>query len=272
MPASRRSLDLQENYRRELKKLWRRVVLLVEDRYRQIDPDDLTRSFQAFVPSAAALVAMGQEQAITLADAFLTSYVSEEKDTVVDLTAERIPPATTFDGRRLEEALSATPAKVFLALKAGRSIDDALSFGRFSAARFAHTEVVDASRQELKVQMEAADEVRGWRWSAQGSACGACLAADNGAIRSPSTTLIGHAGCDCVMEPVVTGVKERVQRLSGQEKFHALPVTEQNKRLGEEKAELVRSGAVPFSDLVKTERHEEWRPSITERPLEELKT
>jgi hypothetical protein len=272
MPASRRSLDLQENYRRELKKLWRKVVALVEDRYRQIDPDDLSRSFREFVPAAATLVGMGQQQAIILADAFLTAYVGAEKQTTVELAAEPIPPATTFDGRRLEEALAATPVKVFLALKAGRPVADALAFGRFSAARFAHTEVVDASRQELKVQIEAAEEVRGWRWSAQGSACGACLAADNGAIRSPSTTLIGHAGCDCVMEPVVAGVKERVQRLSGQEKFHALPVAEQNKRLGEEKAELVRSGAVPFSDLIKTERHEEWRPSITEQPLEELKT
>ena len=268
MPANPQSLRTEEAYRQQLKRLWRRVVAVVESQYRSLDPQDLAGSFRAFVPSAAAVIEMGQAQAITLADAFVATYVAQELDEGLDVTPER-PAGRTTDGRRLEEALSAAPAKVFLALKMGRPLGEALNFGRFSVARLAHTEVVDASREELKHQMDTADQIEGWRWSAQGSACGACLAADNGAIRSTSSTLIGHAGCDCVMEPVVTGVEETIYRPTGKERFESLSVAEQNARLGESKAEAIRTGT-PFSDLIKTERHEEWRPSITAAPLEAI--
>lgn len=269
MPANPQSLRAEEAYRAQLKRLWRRVVAVVESQYRSIDPDDLAASFRAFIPSAATVIEMGQAQAVTLADAFVSTYVAHELDEGLDVTPE-VSPGQTVDGRRLEEALSATPAKVFLALKMGRPIGEALNFGRFSVARLAHTEVVDASREELKHQIDTADQVKGWRWSAQGSACGACLAADNGAIRPTSSTLIGHAGCDCVMEPVVAGVRETIHRPTGKERFESLNLAEQNALLGDKKAEAVRSGDVAFTDLIKTERHEEWRSSITEAPLEAI--
>lgn len=268
MPANPQSLRTEEAYRQQLKRLWRRVVAVVESQYRALDQRDLAESFRAFIPSAAAVIELGQAQAITLADAFVATYVAQELDEGLDVTPER-EAGRTFDGRRLEEALSATPAKVFLALKMGRPLAEAMNFGRFSVARLAHTEVVDASREELKHQMDAADQIEGWRWSAQGSACGACLAADNGRVRPTSATLIGHAGCDCVMEPVVSGVDETVFRPTGQERFQSLSTAEQNARLGESKAEAIRSGT-PFSELIKTERHEEWRASITEAPLEAI--
>lgn len=269
MPANPRSLDLQERYRHSLRQVSRRVSAVLLDRYRLLDTDDLASSFRDFIPMAAGVVALGQEQAITLARAYLGSYVQAEVGEEPALTEPRAA-GTTFDGRSLEEGLSATPAKVLLAIKIGRPVSDALRFGAFSATRFGATEVIDASRQELQQQMQDVDQVKGWRWNASGRACGFCTAKDDGTIYRPTAVLIGHAGCSCVQEVVVRGVDETVTRPTGKQVFESMTVEQQNQRLGETKAELIRNGSITFDDLIKVERHKEWRPTGTEAPLKSL--
>lgn len=269
MPANPRSLELEESYRRSLQRLSRRVSALLLDRFRRVEPDDIKRSLREFIPVAAATIGLGQEQAITLARAYLGSFVQAEVGDNPELTEPRAA-GVTFDGRVLEEGLSATPAKVLLAIKMGRPVRDALAFGAFSVTRFATTEVIDASRQELQQQMESAEQVKGWRWSAAGSACGFCAAKDDGTVYRPTSGLAGHAGCSCIQEIVVRDVEETIIRPTGKEIFEALSVEQQNERFGEAKADLLRKGSISFEDLIKVERHEEWRPSGTEAPLKSL--
>lgn len=269
MPANPRSLELEESYRRSLQRLSRRVSALLLDRFRRVDADDIKASLAEFIPVAAVMIGLGQEQAITLARAYLGSFVQAEVGDTPELVEPRAA-GVTFDGRSLEEGLNATPAKVLLAIKMGRPVRDALAFGAFSVTRFATTEVVDASRHELQQQMESSEQIEGWRWNAAGSACGFCAAKDDGAIYRPTSVLIGHAGCSCVQEIVVRDVEETIIRPTGKEVFESMSKEQQNQRFGEPKAELLRSGRITFDDLVKVERHEEWRPSGTEAPLKSL--
>lgn len=267
MPANPASLRLEDVYRAQLKRLWRQVTGLIVARY-AIDSSDIAASYDDFATFAASQIAVGQEAGITLAHAYLTTFAEMEGKSLELAPARAV--GETIDGRPLVEALGATRAKMLLQIKEGRTPAEAISFGRFSTERFAHTEVVDASRHELSRQMEISEEVSGWRRVASGNSCGACLAAANGEVHTNSYRFFRHAGCDCFQEPVLRGVKERVHSPTGKQRFNALSPEEQNALLGEEKAKLIRSGEADFQDLIKIERPEEWENVITEAPLEAL--
>ena len=229
------------------------------------------RAFRAFVGDAAGLIALGQEQAALIAAAFVATYVALERDEpaeAVDLVEGN--PGMTFDGRLLTEALAAIPAKVFLGLKQGWELDKALAFGRFAAHRTALTETMDAARQEQQHQMQESEVVKGWRWVTRGrGSCAVCLARADGTVFPVKQPLTGHPACSCQQLPVVAGVRETVNVPTGEQVFRSLSKEEQERLVGPKWAELLDKG-VPFSRLVKVERHKEWRPSITQRPAEEV--
>lgn len=269
MPANPRSLSLLEAYHDQLSRLRAQTTQLVVRRHAVINPEDLTAGYQAFVGDAARIIEAGQRQAATYSDALLKGFIRLEAGREEEITEPVEDNAGfTTDGRRLTEVLSAIPAKVFLAIKLGRSTQDALAFGRFAASRTAVTEVMDAASQELAHQMKESPSVAGWRWKSRGT-CGACLAMDSGEVRSVAQPLNRHPYCQCVAEPVVRGVRERVKRETGHERFEAFPETKQDDLLGK-KALLLRAGAIAWDDLVSKDTSAEWHPVLVETALKEL--
>lgn len=269
MPASRRSLVLLDSYHDSLVGLKDRAARAVVQRFGAIDTEDMGPSLEVFVADAAALLTLAQEQAATMSDAFLRSFIRSETGKPAELeTPDEMNPGTTTDGRDLAEALGAIPAKLFLGFKNGWDLDKALRFGAFAARRTAETEVMDAAGQEMTHQIDALDLLVGWRWKSRGT-CAACLSMDSGRRHAPGQLLERHPGCQCIQEPVLN-VRETVQRETGRERFDSLPKTEQDSILGDKLAGLIRTGAVAWSQLVKVEEHAEWHPTIVARPLQEI--
>lgn len=269
MPANPRSLSLLDAYHDQLSRLRAQTTQLVVRRHAVINPEDLTSGYQMFVTDAARIIEAGQRQAATYSDALLKGFVRLEAGRDEEITEPVEDNAGfTTDGRRLTEVLAAVPAKVFLAIKLGKSTEDALAFGRFAASRTAVTEVMDAASQELTHQMKESPSVGGWRWKSRGT-CGACLAMDSGQVLSLAQPLNRHPYCQCVAEPVVKGVRERVKRETGPERFKSLPVAKQDAMLGQ-KAKWLRAGAIAWKDLVNKDTSAEWHPVLVETALKEL--
>lgn len=273
MPSKPETLRLEDAYRRRIGELWRAVVGSTRVVYRRtIDPEDLLTSVNDSLPRISALVYQGQVEAIRSARAYVTTVVEMEAGQPFDLADPVAGNAgTTVDGRRVFEVLAATPARMGMALKRGRTVRDVARFGEFSLTRAAHTEIVDAARQEIAGQIQASDDLRGWRWVTSGTrSCPACLSRQDGRVRSGAEQLTGHAGCDCIQEIVLERVRESVKRPTGRDLFERATREGQDLMLGEGLAEVVRKDPSLFDRLAKVEQHQEWRPSITTRPLEEL--
>lgn len=269
MPANQQSLRLLDLYHDRLVSVRERTAQVVDGLYRGLDTSDLGVSFQGFVRDAARAITAGQTNARLLSDVFLTNYIGASTGEKGDLE-EPVPDNEGFttDGRRLTDAMGAIPAKVFLAIKQGQPMGKALAYGRFASSRFVLTEVMDAANQELTHQMDALDKVKGWRWKSRGT-CGACLASDNGRVYPTSKPLNRHPNCQCVSEPVVDGVKERVPRETGIERFKSMPEAEQDKSLGKGLADLVRKSAIAWTDLISHENPHEWHPLVVVTTLKE---
>lgn len=78
-----------------------------------------------------------------------------------------------------------------------------------------------------------------------------------------------HAGCQCIAEPHVIGVKLGVPRLTGAQIFSSKSKEEQDQAFGPEAAQAVRDG-LPLTDLVGHSHMEDEPPWITQKPLKDI--
>lgn len=271
MPANPATLVLEQRYADRLRDLANRTTALVADRYRAVDPDNLTESFRRFIPAAAGLIAASQAQAQLVTEGFVRSLVRLE----TGRPWEPAPPddtiqGTTYDGRALTSAMASIPPNVLLAIGAGAGVPTALRRGLHIAARFAATEPADAARRETNHQLAGAGALfDGWQWVARGT-CAACLAKMNGRTNPAGGFLNGHPGCTCVMSPQIAG--NPTTRPTGQDRFDAMTPQQQDnlfRSAGPEKAQAIREGKVGLDGLVRETDAYRWRSSITEGNLPE---
>lgn len=230
--------------------------------------DDLTGSFRIVIPTAEQLLMQAQAQAAQLAAGFYRAYSDLETGEARSVPFLEGNVGQTFDGRPVRDALSSAPARVFYAIKTGKSVPEALRFGRFSIARTIRTEVFDAARMELGHQIENDSEAIGWEWQSRGT-CEACFALDNEQIREPGEPLDAHEQCACIQAPRFD-VRQTLPRPTGADRFFALSRADQFAALGVGKALLIRERRVALDDLYVRETNREWRARYTRRPLQDL--
>jgi hypothetical protein len=268
MPRSSKALQLQRSYHDRLAGIARDTTRLVDRTYAGMRREDLTGSFRLVIPQAAQILAMGQASAQQLTGGFYRSCSAIETG-----EGRAVPPLEenagfTFDGRPVDEVLSSTPARVFYGIKIGRTVEEALRFGRFSLARTIRTEVFDAARMELNHQMDNDPKALGWEWQSRGT-CEACLALDDEQVRGAGEPLDAHEQCACVQSPRFD-VPQRISRPTGIDRFNNMDRAAQFAALGVGKALLVKHRRVEMSDLYMREANRQWRPRYTRRPLEDL--
>lgn len=268
MPRSGKSLELQRTYHDRLSAVARGTARLVDRTFSAMRAEDLTGSFRLVIPQVEQLLEMGQAQAQQLTGGFYRAYSAIETGHARSVGSLPENAGFTFDGRPLREVLGATPARVFYGIKIGRSVDEALRFGRFSLARTVRTEIFDAARMELNHQMANDSDSLGWEWQSRGT-CEACIALDDEQIREPGESLDAHEQCSCIQMPRFD-VKERVSRPTGIDRFFNMDRTAQFAALGVGKALLVRHRRVDMKDLYVREENREWRARYTRRSLEDL--
>ena len=270
MPASERSLRLTDLYRERLLSVRERAGRAAEGAWERVDLADLEPTFTDWVGAVSTAVTDAQVRATRLSAAYLTAFLSSE-------LGRRVPTVTidasgyagtARDGRPLAEAYDTARVGVLVALKDGTPNEQALNAGRVRALRAVELDVMQTARQSLQDAMRAHERVSGYRRAVSGT-CGACVAASEG-VFSDSAHFEVHPGCQCVPEPRVRGVRDTVPRLVGAALFASMSEGEQNDALGPETAELVRSGEVALTDLVRRNRLATEPDFITQAPLKAL--
>lgn len=276
MPRSQQSLAVTDAYRRQLVATRQRTLVVLAGAWRAVQLEDLERSHAEFTRTAAAAVGFAKQQAATLSDSYVAAFRSSELQRRVSPTGadtERFAQQAR-DGRPLTEALSVGAIAVKLGLMNGLQPEKALTAGMLRVQRLSAAEVSAAGRESLSELVQSEDDVVGWRRATSGAPCGACLAAATGAVRADDDVPEAHDYCQCVAEPVVRNVPDRVARPTGQELFDAMTAAQQDAlfagRGGSEKADLLRSGDIQLSDLVERNPMSEVPDQITEKPLAAL--
>jgi SPP1 gp7 family putative phage head morphogenesis protein len=140
------------------------------------------------------------------------------------------------------------------------------------------TELTDAIRASRTAQLWAyrestrlnyiANGIDGWVWMAEldETTCGAC-AAMHGTFHSNEEQLDGHYNCRCVMIPATAA---DVIHQSGEEFWRSLSQEEQDKMLGEGRAQALRDGKIAFGDLAQRVDDKTYGHMVTETPLKDL--
>lgn len=271
MPRSELSLRLTDGYRGRLLGLRQIALRQAATAWQGVALEDLDRSFALWLAVTTGALTEVQARAVALTDGYLAGYLSLE-------TGRRVTPrhsdlalaGRSRDGRPLGEALSPAVITVKQRIAEENPPDVVLAAGLARALRTVALDASHAPRAALAERIQAEDQVIGWRRVAAGDACGACLGASTGAIRADDEVLEAHAYCQCSAEPVVARVRERVERPTGTEIFESKTAEQQNQLLGDEKAELVRSGQVSLPELVGHSPMATEHDHITERPLSAL--
>lgn len=272
MPAQRESLDLTDRYRQRLadtRALARSQALRA---WGAVDVAALDASYEAWRTSTTLWLLEVQRAAVRLSAGYVGAYLMTELGgfaPVPPVDSSRYVGASV-DGKPLEEALQPSLYTVKAALGDGKDPNAALAEGMNRAVRLAGEVVTHAGRTALHDALDADERFVGWRRVVRPGACLACLALADGRAHETRAAISRHPSCDCTAEPVVAGVTERYHRPTGREYFDRFSPADQDHIFGAEKAELVRSGAVPLEAFVQRQPMAEMADGITEAPLEAL--
>jgi hypothetical protein len=260
MPASRRSLQLTDSYRRRLLALGNQAERLARAAWPTIEELDATD----WPERTAASLSQAQTQAVRLSAGYLAAYARSEGATgTVPATDSARYAGLSRDGRPLAEALQSPLIGVRAALKQGRPPAVALQLGLTRGLRTASFEVVQTGREALIDAIAADGRFEGFQRSVAGT-CAACMAL------SAKEDMEVHPGCQCTPQPVVAGARDRFPLPTGAALFGSLSKPEQDAAIGEEPARLVRDGDADLEDFVQHNKQAELPDFITQRPVEDV--
>lgn len=272
MPASPQSLAITDTYRRRLGILRRRVLVASLRGWESVTIDQLPETHAAWSRQAAVIVEQGQRSGMYLTSAYVAAFLTSETGAppVISTPADAAYVGVAEDGRPLTEALESSLIAVRAGLKDNMPADDALRAGLRRSKSLLDSAIAAAPRFAFRDIIANDDRIAGWRRVTSPHACGACLAAADGRVRDKTAVPDVHDGCGCGAEPVVGGVTEHVVRPTGRDIFNAMTPEAQDERLGPDKAELLRSGAIDMPDLIATSPMATVQDRITETPLRAL--
>lgn len=271
MPGSERSLRVTDAYRRRLLAAYERAGVIAATNFTAVDPQDLDGSWGPFAERTVEATIVLQRAAVALTAGYLAAFLASETG-----DAASLPPAVDLSavgvaqhGAPLEDAIQSPLIGAKTAIRDGATVDQALGKARARVVRLSQSATVAAPRAALHEAIRSDDRIIGWRRVTAGG-CGACLAATTGAIHEDREVLQVHSHCRCTAEPVVRGVPDTARRPTGFEIFNGLPSAQQDQLLGPDKAQLIRTGAVPFERLIAVDRMVEGPDQLVEAPLKAL--
>jgi hypothetical protein len=181
--------------------------------------------------------------------------------------------STGLDGREIPDVLAAAGIEVKTALKDAKAPEAALALGLGRAQRTAGFEIVQTGRLAQRDAMQR-PEVSGGAARSPPARAARAWAAATGAIHPVGDMPKVHRHDRCVAEPVIRGVRDRVERPTGEQIWHRMTPAAQDtifsNRGGAQKADLIRSGAVSLPDLVAPSPMASIADEITEAPLAAL--
>lgn len=190
-------------YRRTLERLRAEVARLALDEFVDVDPADLDRSLGAYAERIEPILASGQAQVQALARGFIRTYGLVSAGVLVELADvedERPIVGTTREGRSLLEGMAAWGPLVLSQIGAGKSIDEALEYGRYIAERFVDGELLGVADRETERQGELLGEITGWEGIVAPGACDGCQ--ENAGPHELTWRAYRHGACNCEVVPI----------------------------------------------------------------------
>lgn len=207
MPASERAGLVTNGYRVQLVGLRDAVALSVAQGLDAVDLDvdriGLGRQLSSWLSTAVLLTNAGSERAGFLASAYLGQYLS----------ASRVDPDLPVSPRSqpAREGLQQAQRALLWQLGRGAGREQAKVTALAYAVRESRTAVITSARETLRVGMDSHPRVVGWRRVTSGKTCSRC-SSDAGGFHAAAYPLRTHKSCRCTQEPVVSGLREAVQR------------------------------------------------------------
>ena len=271
MPRNPRSLRLTDLYAQRLKAVAAQVEANSAARW-NLEPDDFDGSYNSWRDVAVLAVAQAQRQNLRLTQGYLAAFIASE-------TGRRISPprvdaekyvGKSRDGRDLREAWDSPVIKAKVAIREGKTVEEASDIAKAAAIALVGLDTYSAARGSMAESVGTIQIVIGTRRVTVGATCGACMGAATGAILPKGSEFHIHPGCDCVQEPVLKNVPDTARRKTGTEIYHELSPAEQAARVGDEAASAIDRGDITLKDLV-GESPMKTEPSfLTQRPLADL--
>lgn len=230
MPQNQRSLRLTDAYRRRLFALRDELQRRAPDLWRE--PEQL-----------AAMVETAQKASLALTGAYLTAFLRSETGKVtrpIVLDTEAYS-GSAADGQPLTEQMRSPLIGYLAARKKGEESPERVAIDR--AVRQVGMNYDAAHRKALSETIKDDERFSGGTRAVRGT-CGACAAL------SGTPHMDVHPNCQCVEEPKVSGVTQRITRPTGTALFFAKTTEEQDAMVGPEAAEKLRTGQIAMADLI----------------------
>jgi hypothetical protein len=263
VPTNRSSLAVTERYRAGMVALRRRGQTEARRIWADVSPENLDGTFP--VGTLELMVSTLQREAARLSSAYLMSFLASE------LGHPTTPPPVTvwrraWGGGDLRTGLRSAVIKAKVAIREGTDPREAVKNARVTLINDVGLFIDTAARESLRSGMEFDERIEGWQRVIKGT-CGACAGdvAVEVSVNLPSVPLHVHPNCQCVTQPVITGLPNRFSPPSGADHFERLDRDGQDEMLGPEAAEKVRGGEATLADFVERDGG-----FISQKPAEDL--
>lgn len=174
----------------------------VQQLWVMLDPTNLDATAPAWLRAVVAVVQQGHAESARTAAAFYNAYRAAEIGAGVAPVA---PVAVALDTERVITSASVTgPIRAKAAMRAGKSLDEAMRLGREGSGSASGRQAMRAGRDVVR-EMARSDKRTTGKWArvSSGNGCDFCeMLADRGAVYSEDTAdFETHDHCSCSAEP-----------------------------------------------------------------------
>lgn len=211
--------------------------------WRQVDPADITGSWQRLLVDLLVLANGAQLAASQAADSYLDEVLDAQD---VDPTAEGRVAVAAFagiasDGRPLDSLLYQPAITTLTAIQRGATASRALAGGYAALDMIVRTQVADAGRAADQVALTARPRVSGYVRMVVGRTCSRCVILAGRRYRW-SAGFDRHPRCDCIHVPAREDTADDI-RTDPMGYFRSLSRAEQDRAFTKAGAEAIRLGA-----------------------------
>lgn len=201
MATTRAGRRLTEAHRVAQSRIGAALTVQLRQAWSLLDPFALDATSQAWSMVAQSLVYTANQQSAALAAEYLDQFADAEGHEPPDI--ERVP----LDPTAVASSLNLTgPVKVKEAIRAGRTISDAMDLGDLGSSRSGKRHALSGGFDLITGAVDNNRSVKGYARVTSGKTCAFCaMLASRGPVYTSRDRALGrrrHDGCDCTVEPV----------------------------------------------------------------------
>lgn len=213
------------------------------DLWKQVDPGDISGSWESVGRAVAEDVTQRQARAAALADPYIDATAPKNGRAARGVVNARTFAGVASDGRDLDSLLLSPVVRAKREIGQGRSVSEALEVGGRTLGRIVVTQTLDAGRDAVQAGMVARPWVTGYVRVLSLPACGRC-AVLAGTFYLFNEGFERHPRCDCQHLPA-DKVDASDLTVNARDYFDVLTPEEQDKFFTKAGAEAIRLGADP---------------------------